>query len=96
MPLLDARVHQGYKVTKIKDVCDALKSINVAVDEDEMVHICLGGLAQKYGAIQTTICRREKPLPLFYLQSMLLVVEDHVGALTSTHTNNKMLYTDAD
>mgnify|MGYP002775570664 CR=1 FL=1 len=42
--------------TKIKQICDALGSINVTVDEDEMVQICLGGLAQRYGPIRTTIC----------------------------------------
>ena len=31
--------------TKIKEICNALESINVTVDEDEMVHICLGSLA---------------------------------------------------
>ena len=35
---------------RIKDLCDSLGSINVAVDDDEMVHICLGSLAQKYGS----------------------------------------------
>ena len=34
--------------TKIKEICDALGSINVMVDEDEMVHICLSGLSQRY------------------------------------------------
>ena len=31
--------------TKIKEICDALGSISVTVDEDEMVQIYLGGLA---------------------------------------------------
>ena len=30
---------------KIKELCDALGSINVIIDDDEMVQICLGGLA---------------------------------------------------
>ena len=34
--------------TKIKEICDALGSIDVRVDEDEMVHICLSGLSQRY------------------------------------------------
>ena len=34
--------------TKIKEICNALGSINVMVDEDEMVHICLSGLSQRY------------------------------------------------
>ena len=35
---------------RINDSCDSLGSINVAVDDDEMVHICLGSLTQKYGS----------------------------------------------
>ena len=37
--------------TKIKEICetDAFGSIIVTVDEDKMVQICLGWLAQKYG-----------------------------------------------
>ena len=30
---------------KVKEICDALGSINVTVDADEMVQICLDGLA---------------------------------------------------
>ena len=30
---------------KIKELCDALGSINVVIDDDKMVQICLGGLA---------------------------------------------------
>ena len=48
--------------TKIKEICDALGSINVLVDEEEMVHICLGALALRCRPIWTTICMREKPL----------------------------------
>ena len=29
---------------KIKEVCDALRSINVIIDDNEMVQICLDGL----------------------------------------------------
>ena len=31
--------------SRIKDICDSLASINVTVDEDEMVQVCLEGLA---------------------------------------------------
>ena len=44
--------------------CDALGSINVMVDEEEMVQICLGGLAPRYGLIRTLICTREKPFAI--------------------------------
>ena len=34
----------GYTL-KIKEICDALGSIDVVINDDEMVQICLGGLA---------------------------------------------------
>ena len=61
---------------KMKEICDTLDSINVTVDEDEMVQICIGGLAQRYGPIWTTICSQEKPLSFFDLELMLMVEEN--------------------
>ena len=37
--------------SKIKDICDSLASIDVNVEKGEMVQICLGGLASKFGAL---------------------------------------------
>ena len=37
--------------TKVTEICDALGFINVTVDEDKIVQICLGGLAQRYEPI---------------------------------------------
>ena len=39
--------------SKIKDICDSLASIDVNVEEGEIVQIYLGGLAPKFGAFQT-------------------------------------------
>ena len=75
--------------SKIKD--DSLASIDVNIEEGEMVHICLGGLASKFGAFRIVVCTRENTLSFFDLQSMLLVEENHAGASTSTHTDNNML-----
>ena len=36
--------------SKIKKIYDSLTSINVNVEEDKMVHVCLRGLASKFGA----------------------------------------------
>ena len=52
---------------KIKEVCDALRSINVIIDDDEMVQICLGSLAPQFGTIISSILAREKPRSFFYL-----------------------------
>ena len=63
--------------TKMKEIYDVLGSINVTIDEDKMVRICLGDLAHWYRPILTGICTREKPLSLFDLLSMLMVEENH-------------------
>ena len=64
------------------------------IEESEIVQICLGGLAPKSGAFRTAVCTREKTPSFFDLQSMLLIEENHAGASTSTHTDNRMLYTE--
>ena len=51
--------------TVIKEICDSLASINMIIEEDEMVQVYLGGLASKFGAFQTEIDTREK-MPLFF------------------------------
>ena len=34
--------------SKIKEICNSLASIDVNIEEGEMVHVCLGGLASKF------------------------------------------------
>ena len=46
----------------IKDLCDSLSSISVNVDDDEMVQICLGGLAPRFDVMRTVLLARENPL----------------------------------
>ena len=82
--------------TKIKEIFDALGSINVTVDEDEMVHICHSRLAQRYGPIRTVVCTREKPSMFFDLQSLCMVKENHADASLNIHSDSQMLYTEAD
>ena len=75
----------GYRVHhQNKEICEALGSINVMVDEDEMVQIHLGGLTQWYGPIRTAICTREKSPSLFNLPSMLMVKENHMSGSRTT------------
>ena len=62
---------------KIKDICDSLVSIDVNIEEDKMVHICLGGLASKIGAFRIVVCTRENMSSFLDLQSMLLIEENH-------------------
>ena len=63
----------SYYTTKIKSICDSLGSINVNIDDDQMVQICLGGLAPRFGAMRTAVLAREKSTSFFELQSMLFV-----------------------
>ena len=81
---------------KIKEICDSLASIDVFIEQGEMVQVYLGGLASKFGAFRTTMCTRENTSSFFDLQLMLLIEENHSGASTSTHTDSKMLYTEGD
>ena len=81
--------------TKIKEIYDTLGSINVTVDEDEMLQICLSGLAHQYGPIQITICTREKPSSFIDLQSMLMVEENHTRTTRNASSDSQMLYTEA-
>ena len=82
--------------SKIKDICDSLDSIEVNIEESEIVQICLGALAPKFEAFRTAICTRENTPSFFDLQSMLLVEENHAGVSTSTHTDSRMLYTEGE
>ena len=77
--------------SKIKEISDSLASIEVNIEESEMVQVCLRGLTSKFGAFRTAVCTWENTLSFFDLQSMLLVEENHAGASTSTHTDSKML-----
>ena len=77
---------------KIKDLCDSLGAINVNIDNDEMVHICLGGLSHKYGAFRTAITTRENPPTFIDLQSMLMIEENQLQS-KSTVSDGQMLYT---
>ena len=81
---------------KIKETSEALGSINVMLDEEEMVQVCLGGLLQRYGPIRTEICTREKPPTFFDLQSMLMVEENHIGVSRGMHSDGQILYMEAD
>ena len=40
---------------KIKELCDSLGSISVKVEDDEMVQICLSGLAPRFSKMRTPV-----------------------------------------
>ncbi|MCO5555342.1 hypothetical protein L7F22_008888 [Adiantum nelumboides] len=49
---------------KIKDLCESLSSIGVAMDDDDMVEAYLRGLGNAYKQFKTYICTREN-IPIF-------------------------------
>ena len=61
-PLVAENLHDTVSdyTAKIKSICDSLGSININIDDDEMVQICLGGLAPRFGAMRTAVLAREK------------------------------------
>ena len=81
--------------SKIKSICDSLGSINVNINDDEMVQICLDGLASRFGAMQTAVLAREKSPSFFELQSMLFVEENHVQTKTNM-SEGQMFFLDSD
>ena len=46
---------------KIKELCDSLSSVNVNIDDDEIVQICLSGLASCFDAIRSAILATKNP-----------------------------------
>ena len=84
----------GSYTLKIKELCDSIGSINVSIDDDEMVQIFLGGLTPRFNAIQSIVLAREKSPSFFDLQLMLLDEENHVRTRSNTY-DSQMLYTNS-
>ena len=80
----------GYTL-KIKELCDALGSINVIIDNEEMVQICLRGLAPRFSSMRSATLARENTPSFFDLQSILLVEENHARQ-RSNAGEGQMLY----
>jgi hypothetical protein len=60
---------------KIKSICESLASINVKVEDDDKVEICLRGLGPKYKSFKTSILTRDN-IPSFPDLVSMLVVEE--------------------
>ena len=68
--------------------------INVNINDNEMVQICLRDLATRFGTIRSPVLTRENP-PSFNIQSMLLVKENYVRMRSNALEGHK-LYSDSD
>ena len=84
----------GSYTLKIKELCDFFGSMNVNINDIEMVQICLGVLAPQFGAIRSAVLARENP-PSFDLHSMLQVEENLVQTRSNVQEGH-MLYSKSD
>ena len=74
-----------------------LSEIHHDIDPHRTAHppACLNALAPWFGTIKSTILLRENPPSCFYLQSILLVLINHVRQRNNSH-NGQMLYSNLD
>ena len=75
-------------VLKIKSLCESLASINVQVDDDDKVEVCLRGLGPQYKAFKTSIQTRENITNFADLVSMLIIEEKTLGEDQSSQSKN--------
>ena len=62
---------------KIKSICESLASINVKVEDDDKMEICLRGLGPQYKSFKTSILTRDS-IPSFPDLVSMLVVEERI------------------
>ncbi len=75
---------------KIKDIVESLASINVSVDDDDLVSVCLNGLGKEYKPFKTSIIVRENVPNFRDLDSMLIVEEKTLNEDCSTQNKNNV------
>ncbi len=46
---------------KIKGIVESFASINVYVDDDDLINVCLNGLGKEYKPFKTSIVRENVP-----------------------------------
>ncbi len=73
---------------KIKGIVESLSSINVSVDDDDLVNVCLNGLGKEYKLFKTSITVKENVPNFRDLVSMLIVEEKTLNEDCSTQNNN--------
>jgi hypothetical protein len=75
---------------KIKGIVESLASINVFVDDDDLVSVCLNGLGKEYKPFKTSIIVRENVPNFQDLVSMLIVEEKTLNEDCSTQNKNNV------
>jgi hypothetical protein len=69
---------------KIKGIVESLAFINVYVDDDDLVSVCVNGLGKEYKPFKTSITIRENVPNFRNLVSMLIVEEKTLNEDCST------------
>jgi hypothetical protein len=75
---------------KIKGIVESLTSINVFVDDDDLVNVCLNGLGKEYKPFKTSIIVRENVPNFWDLMSMLIVEDKTLKEDCSTQNKNNV------
>ena len=73
----------------IKSICDSVASINVTVDDDDKVEVCLHGLGPQYKAFKTSIQTQENIPNFADLVSMLIIEEKTLGEDSSSQVKSR-------
>jgi len=75
---------------KIKGIVESLASINVSVDDDDLVSVCLNGLGKEYKPFKTSIIVKDNVPNFWDLVSMLIVEEKTLNEDCSTQNKNNV------
>jgi len=75
---------------KIKGIVESLAFINVSMDDDDLVSICLNGLGKEYKPFKTSITVKENVPNFRDLVSMLIVEEKTLNEDYSTQNKNNV------
>jgi hypothetical protein len=75
---------------KIKGIVESFASINVFMDDDDLVSVCLNGLGKEYKPFKTSMTIRENVPNFRDLVSMLIVEEKTLNEDYSTQSKNNV------
>ncbi len=75
---------------KIKGIIESLASINVFVDDDDLVSVCLNGLGKEYKPFKTSIIVRENVPNFRDFVSMLILEKKTLNEDCSTQNKNNV------
>jgi hypothetical protein len=75
---------------KIKGIVESLASINVSMDDNNLVSICLNGLGKEYKPFKTSIIVKENVPNFWDLVSILIVEEKTLNEDCFTQNKNNV------